>query len=62
MNEQLERERPAVLVECPWCDGPVELVAGSSVIVCGGRRLTVELAPDLPAVVAWTKELSAARW
>lgn len=59
MNELLERERSAILVECPWCDGLVELVAGSTAIVCDGCRLTLELAPDVPTMGVWTKVLSA---
>jgi hypothetical protein len=61
MNELLERERPAVLVECPWCDGPVELLPGAHAIACEGCMLTLELAPDEPARGASTRELCGTR-
>jgi hypothetical protein len=61
MNEVLERERPATLVECPWCDGPVELRAGSSAMACDGCSLVLEVAPDRPTMAAWTRDGSGKR-
>ncbi len=61
MNERTRRVGPAILVECPWCEGTVELEADSRSIVCGDCRLVVELAADPPAMRAWTKQASAAR-
>ena len=61
MNELLEREGPATLVECPWCDGPVEVVRGSSTLACADCRLTFELASDRPAMDGRGEDAPATR-
>lgn len=61
MNELLERERPATLVECPWCGGAVELPVASSTMTCDGCRLVLEVAPDGPTMAAWTRTGSGTR-
>jgi primosomal protein N' len=44
-----------VIVECPWCDGPVTLEAEADELRCDACRIAVELAttpagaPDLAA-------------
>lgn len=61
MNELLERERPATLVECPWCGGAVELAAGSSTMACDDCSLVLEVAPDGPTMAGWTRTGSGTR-
>ena len=61
MNELLEREGPSTLVECPWCDGPVEVVRGSSTLACADCRLTLELASDRTIAGGGRRDVSATR-
>jgi hypothetical protein len=39
-------------IECPWCDGPLELEPAPAVeVACDACRIRVELAPDPAPVV-----------
>jgi hypothetical protein len=42
------RTGPATLVECPWCDGGLELEPGVAEIECPDCRIRVEVAPARP--------------
>lgn len=40
-----------VIVECPWCDGPVALEAEAVEVRCEACLVTAELAIDVPGTV-----------
>ena len=39
---------PATLVDCAWCEAPVELAGDADTLDCPTCRLTVDLAPGAP--------------
>lgn len=34
-------------MDCPWCDGALEVDAAFSQVSCGDCQVTVEIAPDV---------------
>jgi hypothetical protein len=56
------RPSPATLVECPWCDDPVELEPDDESLACPDCLVRVELAPagHAPVVVGDRRLASAA--